>query len=161
MKEIILNKKNKCINHRKYKTMVDDDLYNELNKFDWHIDGQGYSVRNLNGMNYQMHNQIMGAKEGFIVDHKDGNPLNNQKVNLRFATRQQNMFNKKSSKNSYSKFKGVSYHIGQKKFVAKAVLNKKSFWLGSFNSELEAAEAYNNFAIEHHGEFARLNKIEL
>lgn len=85
--------------------LVDDEDFEELNRFKWfaHRWRHGwYAKRNLQRVEgkrpfLSMHCQIMGKISGLEMDHRDGNGLNNQKDNLRFATRSQNMANRKPS----------------------------------------------------------------
>ena len=104
-----------------------------------------------------MHRLIMDAQERQEIDHADGNGLNNQKDNLRFCTHSQNHMNRKPTKGS-SKYKGVSWHKAAKKWNARITLNKKTVSIGYFDSEIIAAKAYDEKAIELFGEFAKLNK---
>lgn len=143
-------------------TIVDDDDYDWLYKYYWYLDGQGYVigvVPNLNGIfrPTSMHRLIMNAPRNLLVDHKDGNTLNNVKENLRICTKSQNTANSKKRKNTLSCYKGVTRHRGR--WLAQIRHNGKLKFLGYFPSEHEAALAYNQAAIDCHGEFARLNNI--
>lgn len=105
-----------------------------------------------------MHTQILGESNvGLIIDHKDGNTLNNTVSNLRYATRSQNNQNRFKSVNCLSKYKGVTFYKGA--FVAQLKFNKKNRYLGRFKSEISAALAYNKEAIKVFGEFAKINII--
>jgi hypothetical protein len=105
-----------------------------------------------------MHNELLSPPDGFIVDHRDGDGLNNQRANLRHATRHQNMQNMKAVIGS-SKYKGVHRPSGRNKWVARIRVNSRVQTLGRFETEAEAALAYNAAALEHFGEFARLNTV--
>jgi hypothetical protein len=94
------------------------------------------------------------------VDHIDRNPLNNHVSNLRWATIIENNGNKSNRKNSFSKYKGVSFHKLHKKWETKIQVNGRRKHLGYFTCEKEAALAYNKKAKEICGEFALLNDIE-
>lgn len=94
-----------------------------------------------------------------VVDHEYRNPLNNKIENLRAATQGKNCANKTSRKNSSSKYLGVSFHKQHQKWVANICVNYKNKHIGIFNSEKEAALAYNKQAVRIHGEFANLNII--
>lgn len=89
-----------------------------------------------------------------FIDHVDGNPSNNAIVNLREASRSENAMNMRPFKNSTSKFKGVSWSNKFNKWIACIVRNKERYFLGVFDSELEAAKVYKKKEIELFGEFA-------
>ena len=95
-----------------------------------------------------------------FVDHIDRNKLNNCINNLRWATNQENQMNSTKTKNKKtSKYKGFSWFKACNKWKAQIKLNGKSFHLGYFDNEKDAARAYNNKALELFCEFANLNEI--
>lgn len=106
-----------------------------------------------------MHNLIMPPPEGIIVDHKNGNGLDNRRSNLRFATNQQNSFNTPPyrRKGKVSQYKGVHFEKTTKKFKAVIKVNGQIKTLGRYETEELAAEAYNEAAKNAFGDFARLN----
>lgn len=91
------------------------------------------------------------------VDHKNLNPLDNQRKNLRLATSTQNQANRSKQKNSTSGFKGVWWHTKNKKWIANIRINKKTRYLGSFDTPEEAHERYKIEARKLFGEFARFD----
>jgi len=107
----------------------------------------------------RLHREILNAPKGITVDHIDGNGLNNTKANLRLATTSQNGANTKSRARNKSGYKGVSRHQKDKWQVHLKCGNKK-LYLGLFTDLKEAAKAYNIAALEHFGEFAKLNEIK-
>lgn len=146
--------------------LVDDEDFEYLNQWKWHVrDNRNtfYAQRNEydeNGKHLiiHMHRVILNLTDRHIFgDHIDFNGLNNQRYNLRIATRRQNNTNKKSSKNSTSSFLGVSYHKSRNNWRATIFKDYKQIHLGSFKTEIEAAKAYDKHALEIHGEFANLN----
>lgn len=146
--------------------LVDDEDFETLNKVSWSIrkyDGYAYRsfYKNRVRTNVRMHRLIMGCVngDGKIIDHKDRNPLNNQKSNLRFCTKSENTINAPGRKNSTSKYKGVSFCKMVKKWQVQVTVNCKLVYNDYFLSEKEAAIAYNEAAKKHHGEFAWLNTI--
>ncbi len=108
------------------------------------------------GKKVQMHRLIINAKRGQIVDHINGDGLDNRQSNLRICTNMQNMQNMKARWGK-SKYKGVHWVDKQKKWRAQMTINYKRINLGYFSSEIEAAKAYDTAAIKHFGEFANIN----
>lgn len=92
------------------------------------------------------------------IDHIDGNRANNKISNLRLATRNENNRNRKAQTGS-SKFKGVQWHKAANKWVARAYKDDVRVHLGVFNTEIEAATAYNKAVSEWYKEYAVLNKV--
>ncbi len=144
--------------------LIDDEDLGVVSLFKWCVRKRdnilyAHTWINLNGKDtsLKMHRLIMNAKPDKDLDHKDGDGLNNQKHNLRFCTVAQNAMNKFGNKNSSSQYKGVSWSKRNKNWVASIQTNHKSIYLGSFKSEIEAAQAYDTKAIELFGEFAKIN----
>lgn len=92
-----------------------------------------------------------------LIDHKDGNPLNNTRDNLRRASHIQNSSNRARQSNNSSGFKGVSWNSRRKKWLARIAADGKEIQIGQFADPAEAARAYDKKAKELHGQFARLN----
>ncbi|WP_257064257.1 HNH endonuclease [Priestia megaterium] len=147
---------------------VDDDIYEQIKDYKWSArnDGQGriYArrrwIENGKWKEISLHRFVMGDPTGMIVDHRDGNTLDNTRSNLRVCSHAENMRNRKKHSKKSSKYKGVSFNNKHQKFVAMIKLNNKHHYIGTFNNEKEAALAYNNKALELHGEYANLNEIE-
>jgi hypothetical protein len=99
--------------------------------------------------------------DGYVVDHIDRNKLNNNLDNLRLATKRQNQFNKTRQKNGTSVYKGVWYDSVKGYWKASIRLEGKRVYIGQFNTETEAAIAYDQMAIKEHGEFANLNILDI
>jgi len=114
----------------------------------------------VNKKGKRIHRELLNIKDSKItVDHRNGNTLDNRKINLRACTQSQNTKNRsKTLKPTTSKFKGIYLNVN-KKWVAQIRVNYKRICLGSFENEITAAEAYNNAAIKYFGEFALLNKL--
>ena len=92
------------------------------------------------------------------IDHINNNGLDNRKANLRLATPAQNARNRrKTAAKTYSKYKGVSYHAGQRKWSAAIRVNGQYKYFGLFQNEIDAAKAYDEAARKYHKEFAVLN----
>lgn len=107
----------------------------------------------------RMHRLIMNAKSGQIVDHINGNGLDNRRSNLRFVNNSQNSQNQRTHKDKmHSKYKGVTYitskQYRRKRWKVVIGINSKSIYLGAFMTEKEAAIAYRQAAKIFHGEYA-------
>jgi hypothetical protein len=95
------------------------------------------------------------------VDHVDRNKCNNSVDNLRWCSRSENCSNRGKKENASSSFKGVTWHKQRQKWQAAISVEGKSKHLGLFESEVQAAVAYNNAAIQYYAEFACLNVIPI
>lgn len=142
--------------------LVDDANYEWLNQFKWyaHKDHGSYYARcSINSSCLLMHREIMGLslKDGKQLDHIDNNGLNNQRSNLRICTTRQNQFNRKPVKGATSQFKGVTWHLRDKKWYVQIGYNGKNNYLGVSDNEVQAAKMYDRAAIKYFGEFAYLN----
>ncbi len=140
---------------------VDDDDFEMLSVYKWYAH-KNYKTYYAERMIVQsktekksifLHTEIMGKKG---VDHIDLNGLNNQRRNLRFVTMSQNANNRGPRINTSSQYKGVSWKTANNKWQAR-IGNNPRYYLGLFDSETEAAKAYDAKAKELFGEFANLN----
>jgi len=146
-------------------SIVDDDMFEDLNQFKWHADKDGntfYAKRNAcnNGKwkKVLMHREILGLIDRNIhCDHINHNGLDNRKINLRKCSGTQNRRNQIPLSGCSSKYKGVSWRKTYKKWVAIITVDRKRIHLGSFVNEIEAANAYDKAAKVHHKEFAYTN----
>lgn len=109
--------------------------------------------------NRTMHREILGLERGDPRqgDHVDGNGLNNTRGNLRIATPFEQSWNKRAHRDTESGYKGVRRH--GRGWRARIIANGVLLLIGVYPTKEEAARAYNEKALELHGEFARLNII--
>lgn len=143
-------------------TLLDDADFDWASQWKWHPNknrGTFYVERvGPGGVPLKLHRELLKPAPGLFVDHRDGNGLNNQRENLRAATRAQNSQNvRKQAVKGASQFKGLWRK--NSRWAATIYWNGKSKYLGSYLTEIEAALAYNKAALEMHGEFAHLNQI--
>ena len=127
-------------------------------RYAWYVDRE----EKINGKwkTIQLHTFILGnPPDGYEIDHKDTDGLNNQRDNIRFVTRSQNMMNRQKAAGTSTKYKGVSFHKHNKRFIAYINHNLVRIFLGCFGTAEEAALAYNDKAKELYGEYALLNII--
>jgi hypothetical protein len=106
--------------------------------------------------NHYLHRMVMRAPKNLMVDHINGNRLDNRKENLRLCSVKNNAVNKKG-KNGY---KGIYFDKNIQKWVAQITKNYHTKSLGCFKSPEEAALAYNKAAKKIHGKYAFLNIIK-
>jgi hypothetical protein len=139
-------------------TLVDDEDYEMLVSYcyGWYCSKNGYAVM---ARGKYMHRLIMSDPQDGEIDHIDGDKLNNQKSNLRIVNRSQNNYNAKPRKNASSKFKGVVWIKTRSRWQANIQIDGRVKYLGMFTDEIEAAKAYNEAAIQHHSEYAKLNEV--
>jgi len=134
-------------------TIVDDDDFFKYGKSKWCAswNGSKWYATSKNGF---LHRLILRVPAGFVVDHINGDTLDNRKSNLRICTQQQNSFNSRS-KNPISGYKGV--YKNKKKWHSQLMIDGKHIVGGSFASPLEAAQSYDKLAEKYFGEFAKKN----
>jgi hypothetical protein len=145
--------------------LVDDEDYERISKYNWFIQ-YGYAITNIrkNGkqITIRMHREVLGLlpEDKNVPDHIDFNRLNNQKNNLRIATRKENSrynFGRRVKKTS--KYKGVIWSKKDGLWAGVITVDNKNVWCGLHSTQREAAIAYNEAAVKHFGEFAYLNEI--
>jgi hypothetical protein len=130
--------------------IVDDCDYEELIKHKWYAHAMGrkkifyYAIRQeARSRQIQMHNAILPhTGHSLVVDHIDGDSLNNRRNNLRLVTLRQNCQNRHHKKTS--KYCGVSWYKRKCKWGADITINGRNHNLGLFEIEEDARDAYND-----------------
>lgn len=125
---------------------------------------RGYVDITIDGKKFKAHTLVWLLETGefpeVFLDHKDGDRTNNIFSNLRQATSSQNQRNRgKKLSESSSMYKGVDWREDYRSWRARIRAEGKQISLGHFQSETEAALAYNEAAKKHFGEYAKLNVI--
>jgi len=149
-------------------TILEQQDYYRLRNFKWIVYGNGNSGQNLYAVRLKlvgpnkttmisMHREIMNPTDGRLVDHRNCDSLDNRRSNLRFATRAENMQNRRKKRNATSQFIGVHFYKPQGNWSSTITHNGEKIWLGRFDNEIDAAMAYDEAAKKYRGEFARLN----
>lgn len=147
--------------------LVDDEDFKSLNQFKWHYSSRRYASRGVwvegRVKSVDMHRLLCSSKRGQEVDHINGNRLDIRRVNLRACTKTQNRQNRGKYALATSRFKGVSWHRGRRVGVGLWRVrmakdkNGQRQDIGLFKTEREAAMAYDLWALDLYGEFARTN----
>lgn len=159
--------------------LIDDEDYEIVSKYTWHIrkaKNTNYARTNIRisvgkQRGIHLHRLITNCPRNMMIDHINGNGLDNRRCNLRIVTRSQNLMNSKKPEGEHtSQYKGVcltkwgkvSKKTGIQKYKWRTEIRKdtKGILIGYFETEIEAALAYNQKAIELFGEFAKLNEVE-
>lgn len=149
---------------------VDDSDFEVLSQWEWyanwnHTDQKWHACRAVllpsgKQIKVRMHRQIMGLeyKDGRLVDHRNFDTLDNQRENLRAATRTQNSHNRGMSKKNTTGFRGVSRakRRGKTRWVAQIKVDGKTRHLGYFSTPELAYERYREEALRLRGEFANV-----
>lgn len=152
-----------------YETIVDDEDYEILKLHKWYpivnVKSNTIYVQTMLGKRpnrsfitlhrfiMQLHGHDINKQD---IDHEDHNGMNNQKYNLRICSHSKNMQNAKKQKRITSSiYKGVCIH--RTSFAANIRLNKKQIYIGLYETEEDAAKAYDKKALELFGEYAHLN----
>lgn len=147
---------------------IDDEDFERVSKFKWtyqraHIGldkNCEYAFTTTGGSHktrkrIYLHRFISNAPKGKLVDHINGNGLDNRKDNIRFASHSQNQANVKPKTNKmYSNLKGVSFYKQCNKWMSTITVSGKRIYLGVFTTDVAAHEAYKNASIKHFGEFS-------
>ncbi len=123
----------------------------EIMKRSWHLD-EGYARTSIKGGGgCTMHTMIMRDLEGHtiapgnVIDHRDGNPLDNRLHMLRIVTVAQNATNKRKREGASSKYNGVGKR--GESFSATVQFRNIYYTIGTFKVEEEAAAAYDAFVL--------------
>lgn len=149
-----------------FNTLIDANDFDEVRRFKWHFHGQignGYAARNISTGSIprqkvlRLHRELSGVGPDRRVDHRNGDPLDNRRCNLRVATPLENGRNIHRT-TGRSKFKGVCWNPVKRHWKATIRVVGKRVYLGSSQTEEGAARLYDAAAREHFGEFAYTNE---
>jgi hypothetical protein len=148
-----------------YVSIIDSSDVPLVSSWSWHAAFTRNSVRAVrsfrrDGVGYTRNvtSEVLGLDNGVVVDHRDGDPLNNRRSNLRISGYISNAHNSKIHSRNKCGFKGVSTVPGQENRWRSVIYVRGSYIrLGCFSDPELAARAYDDAARHHFGEFAALN----
>jgi hypothetical protein len=140
--------------------IADTDEYQRLSKYSWCISKTGYAVANIKGKVTKMHRYILAEQicSGLVVDHKNGNPLDNRKANLRVCTQAENAKNLRIKKTNTLGIKGVRL-TKDGKYNTRIVVDGKEIHLGNYTTVDEAVRHRKDAEEKYYGEFAPSARI--
>lgn len=124
--------------------LVSEEDWFYLKQYKWQVHNQGYCQGRIKGKVSIMHNIIIGKKEGYVIDHINGNRLDNRRENLRHVTPSQNAQNK-----TKKEVIGVCQR-DDNKWMAEMTYNKKKIYIGIFSSLKDAQTMYDKYVIYYY-----------
>lgn len=131
-----------------------DAEYSHLDNHRWTVDFDGYAV----STGKKLHHMVIGKPtKGFVVDHINGNKLDNRSVNLRFVTYGENLANKGANSLNKIGVKGVYRNKNRKRWCAAITHSGKFRYIGTYDTIEEASRAYDKTATELRGDLAWVN----
>jgi hypothetical protein len=137
--------------------LVDDDVYEREKVHRWKLDHNGYPYRTIPKVKrfFYLHHAVLGSPpaNGLLVDHINGVRLDARRSNLRWADASQNQANRQRIRGKVP-LKGVCIHKQTGKFQAQIKVRQRNHYLGLYDDEVAAAQAYSNAARRYFGEFA-------
>ena len=150
----IKNKDARIVAH----ALVDDDRWHELIKLPLHFGTKDNVVVYVNGKNMFLHSYILKLEnESNNITHINKNKLDNRIQNLQEITNSELAHTKKKKEGTHSEYIGVSRK--NNKWCATISKNRVTTHIGFYETEIEAAKAYNEKAPEYYGDKAKLNII--
>lgn len=162
MKEILLSEKKRLV------ALVDDEDYELISSFVWRAIRPSLRSKTFYAINEKMsdykrsciymHRIILSASDDHVeIDHVNRNGLDNRRLNLRICSHSQNLMNTPLRENKTSKYRGVHWDRERDKWMTTIRMNGKTISLGRFDSEEDAAMAFDRAAMARCSEFASLN----
>ena len=133
--------------------LVDDEDQYLLSQYNWRLSSNGYVCAYHNNKKLYLHRLICTGKP--TIDHINKNKLDNRRSNLRPATYSENNANIGKRSSNKTGYTGVFWRKDRNRYVVSVA----NVYVGSFDSLIEAAKAYNERAKLVFGKFARLNEV--
>lgn len=141
------------LNNSGKEVLCDINDWEKLNKYCWFENKCGYAETNIGNKMFKMTRLIMNPDNDKVVDHINGNTLDNRKSNLRVVTQSENNMNKRIQSNNISGITGVYFDTYSSKWRAAITVRGKKFDLGRYNDINDAAKARKEAEIKYFGEY--------
>ena len=137
-----------------HQVLVDSEDYDrvvQLGRWTYHPQGYAFYQRDTSELRLYLHRFVLGLVPGDpLVDHRNGNGLDNRKSNLRLSTKSQNATNQALVNNiGTSKYRGIFWDKTHNRWNAEQVVEGRHHHLGCFRSEDEALAVLTAFRLEH------------
>lgn len=134
--------------------IIDIDDINICKQHTWFIH-DGYPTAKINGKQVRLHKFLVNVMPGILVDHKNGNPLDNRRDNLRVCLPCDNAKNVKAR--DPDRISGVTYNKSNDKWMVRISIDGKETFLGYYETQEEANKVRLSAEDKYYGEFGYYN----
>ncbi|AMW98434.1 HNH endonuclease [Rummeliibacillus stabekisii] len=152
-KIIIGNTFSTIVTSKGEKIIIDNQKVPMITQHSWCLSKTGYAVANIKGTTTKMHRLITNCQPGMVVDHINGNPLDNRLGNLRICSAKNNSRNKGVGSNNSTGVLGVS-KLKSGLWRVRIMVNKKEINLGRYESFDEAVKVRREAELKYFGEYS-------
>lgn len=125
----------------------------KITRYTWCISKTGYAVANIGGKVVKMHRYLLDVPAGKVVDHINGNTLDNRRSNLRVCEQSENMRNMGRKKNNRPPYPGVQVKQNGR-YRVRITVDRKEIAIGTYDTEEEAIRARIDAENRYYGVFA-------
>lgn len=143
--------------NEKARALIDSEDVEKIKQYKWCYSNGYVGCHKLKD---RLHRFILELKDDEVVDHINGNKLDNRKCNLRICSQQQNTFNTCINSNNTSGYKGVTWDKKRNKWIAQIMVNYKHIYLGRYENIEDAIKSRKDAELKYFGEYRRDDKNE-